>query len=163
MRPTIAELIRGVSWALDERVRPNVEDKWANSHLQSIGSILRHVAVRSEGYQQILIDDIEDQKELLSEARSELAGQSAFDKLTAEIDQTLSADWPEHKGHRLVRSLEDESFHHRNVIDQLVIALHEAADTDSVKDLHQKVVDYLRRQIEREAPLFEDTFIGRPF
>jgi len=65
MRPSVKEIIDGMSWVLDTRVAPHVTQKWAASYLRSIKGLLLHLSERVEKEGELLFNDNQVVRELL--------------------------------------------------------------------------------------------------
>ena len=161
MQPSTKQIIDGIAWVLDERVAPRTEDKWAASYLRSVKGLLLHLSVRVEQEGEILWRDITDQREVLAEAAP-----LVDPDLKSAIEDALSRRWFDPTGYRSVAMLEAENLVYRELINRLVEAAHEpapATPAEHAKTLHGLLLSYLRRQLERERPLYAEPFAGLPF
>lgn len=166
MRPTIKEIVDGMSWVLDERVAPIIEDQWASSYLRSIKGLLSHISVRSELEADILWHDIADQRDLLDQVAKLHSQDSAWRSLIASTRDALEKQWFNSEKYRSVADMEAENLRYRELISELIVAIHDqpAGLNDSERNaLHEMVLKYLRRQLARERPLYAEAFSGRPF
>lgn len=166
MRPTIKEIVEGMSWVLDERVAPRIDDKWAASYLRSIQGLLKHISVRSELEAEILWQDIADQRELLAGVADLNPEDSVWRNLIVAIRKALDARWFDAAKYRSVADMEAENLRYRELISELVVATHEHPGglQDAARSAqHERTIAYLRRQLARERPLYYPAFSGRPF
>jgi hypothetical protein len=164
MRPTIKEMTDGILWALESRVIPATTDKWALSYLRGITGILRHIGARDESYRAILMADTEDQKELLSLAAKHTGESVAWTRFKEQVSIGVSEEPRRREGGepRSLEELEQSNSRYRQLIQQLVVAIHESGD-DRKDKLHREVIAYFRRQTERERPIIEGPFSGPPY
>ena len=166
MRPTIKEIADGMSWVLDQRVAPITTDKWASSYLRSIKGLLKHIAARSELEADILLEDIADQRILLADVAQLQSSDTLWQRVTTSTREALNTQWFDSGKYRSVPEMEAENLSYRGLISQLVTAIHEhPSGLEDVERgaLHERTVAYLRRQMARERPLYQDPFSGRPF
>ncbi len=150
-RPTARELIEGIAETLDRRVAPLVADQpWPASHLRSIDALLDHLAVRVELEGTILHDDNADARVVLSEVRRLLQ--------MYELGEVLAHLWRDEDDYPTIESLAEENHSLVAAVERVIALLHdepERFDPDARHDAHQRIVAYLHRRIEREAPLYE--------
>jgi hypothetical protein len=166
MRPTIKEIADGMSWVLDERIAPITEDKWASSYLRSIRGLLKHISARSELGADILWDDIVDQRGLLDQVTNLNSSNDVWQNLLKASRDALDHPWFDADRYRSVPDMEAENLRYRELIEELVVVIHEQPTglMDAERSaLHQLVTRYLRRQLARERPLYEEAFSGRPY
>jgi hypothetical protein len=170
MRPTTKEIVDGISWVLDEKVAPMIqertEDKWASSYLRSIKGLLNHISTRSELEADILWNDIGDQRALLDQLSQLSSDDKVWQTLIVATRAALAQQWFDVDKYRSVTDMEAENLCYRELIEQLVVAIHEqpsGIEEGQRTTLHEATVDYLRRQLQRERPLYAEAFSGRPF
>ena len=166
MRPTSKEILDGISWVLNERVAPVTEDKWASSYLRSIRGLLEHVSARCETEAEVLYNDLADQRALLGRVCDLETQDPAWKTLQASVREALDRRWFDPEGYHTIAEMEAENLRYRELIADLITAIHdrsEGVDATLRKNLHRQSVDYLRRQMARERPLYGGPFSGRPF
>ncbi len=168
MRPTSKELIDGIAWVLGTRVMPEVDDEWAQSSLRSVGCLLVHLSVRVAIEGQVLFEDNADLRETLGDSRECLLGVIAepWPGLRADIDAVLSREWREPDTYPSVASLGEENLALKELVDRLIVALHDQGDVVEPKtrrQLFKTTRAYLGRYLERERPMFFPAFQGTVF
>ena len=159
MRPTSRELLESIRWALDEKVAPAVQDRWAASTLRSVRTLLDHLVVRVECEHELAAATHDDLRTVLTEARALLddAASEPWSSLRAELDTALSDD---------AAPLETQSAQLLDLCDRLLRALrsHPAGiPAGTGEHVHSLLTAFLARQIERERPLFMPAFMGKLF
>ena len=165
MRPSSKSIIDGISWVLDNRVAPHATEAWAASSLRSISGLLKHLSVRVELEGPLLAEDNADLRALLSDAMTHLDG-GLLRALKKDITATLEREWRAPEAYPTVASLEDENEALNDHVERLIHVLHDDAapiDAQARAKLEAEVTDYLKRQRERERPLYVPAFTGPPF
>jgi hypothetical protein len=157
MRPTSAELLEAIAQELEERVLPVVQDKWGASTLRSATQLLRHLALRVPLEPRILAEDNEDARGALMRAHDRLTqlGESdlaaaAADALDCRAGDPLDIVAADAINERYLRAIEP-----------IVAARDRLRPLDPT--IHQSLVDYLRRRLEREHGMFLPVFLSAPF
>ncbi len=157
-RPSSRELIEGIAETLDERVAPVVADQpWPASHLRNIDALLGHLAVRVEREGTILHDDNADARVVLTEVRRLLE--------MYELGEVLTHLWRDEGDYPTIESLAEENHSLVAAVERVIGLLHdepERFDAAARQDAHDRILAYLHRRIEREAPLYE-AFATRPY
>ena len=127
MRPSVKEIIDGMSWVLDTRVAPHVTQKWAASYLRSIKGLLLHLSERVEKEGELLFNDNQVVRELLKRQLERIADfdDEVWMDLSSEIEEALQKQWRKPEVYLTVGSLEEENLCYRRIVDSLVKAVHE--------------------------------------
>jgi hypothetical protein len=165
MRPSSKSIIDGISWVLDKRVAPHATEAWAASSLRSISGLLKHLSVRVELEGPLLAEDNADLRAVLSDATTRLDGGS-LRALKSEVAATLEREWRNPGAYPTVASLEEENEALNEHVERLIHVLHDDAapiDAQERAELKSEIADYLKRQRERERPLYVPAFTGPPF
>ena len=168
MRPSVKEIIDGMSWALDTRVAPHVTQKWAASYLRSIKGLLLHLSERVEKEGELLFNDNQVVRELLKRQLERIADfdDEVWVDLSSEIEEALQKQWRKPEVYLTVASLEEENLCYRRIVDSLIKAVHENGSllSDEVTNqMHEETVAYLKEKIEKEKDLYDPAFSGRPY
>lgn len=165
MKPSAKSIIDGISWVLDNRVAPHATEAWAASSLRSISGLLKHLSARVELEGPLLAEDNADLRALLSGATTRLDGGS-LRTLKKEVTATLEREWRNPEAYPTVASLEEENEALNEHVERLIHVLHDDAapiDAQARAKLEAEITDYLKRQRERERPLYVPAFTGPPF
>lgn len=167
MKPTARQLVESISWSLDARVTPHVEDKWAASTLRSVHCLLEHLAVR-----------VDAEGPLLHEDNADLAATSAtvvvlLADATGPVAETRDAlaalgarSWRAPDAYPTTTSLAEENDAWRTAVDLLLRALRtgdEHVDPDRRAAAEAAIDDQLRRRLQRDQPLFAPAFMSSTF
>ena len=167
MRPSARQLIESVDWALQEKVAPTVEDKWAASALRSAHCLLQHLSVRVELEGQLLHDDSADLRTVLAGLPATLDGAPADHggDLRKAIAGVLDRRWRDEGAYPTIASLSEENIALREVADDVIRRLRAepvAAD-DAGRAALSELEAYVHRRLQREQPLFIPAFLASTF
>ncbi|HJP40771.1 MAG TPA: hypothetical protein QGF35_03590 [Dehalococcoidia bacterium] len=166
MRPSSKEIIDGISWVLNNRVAPHATEAWAASSLRSVAGLLKHLSVRVESEGQILSEDNSDLRALLMNVAARLGDGSGTSQWTAEVRASLDKEWRATGSYPTVGSLEEENYALNSHLEKFMHLLHDAGAgirESETTEIEADVGAYLKRQMERERPLYNPPFTGPPF
>ena len=159
MRPTTVELLDSIAQALEEQVLPVIQDKWGASTLRSAMQLLRHLALRVPLEAGILAADNDDVRRILTLVGDRLRQLGETD-LAAAAAAALSA-----------RSLDpldviaadavNETY--QGAVEMIIAARDRLRTIDTPPQIHQTLVDYLQRRLDRERRMFVPVFLSPPF
>ena len=159
MRPTTVELLESIAQALEDQVLPVVQDKWGASTLRSAMQLLRHLALRVPLEAGILAADNDDARRILTLVSDRLRQLGETD-LGAAAAAALSA--------RSVDPLDviaadvlNETY--LRAIETIIAARDRLRAIDTPPQIHQSLVDYLQRRLDRERGMFVPVFLSPPF
>ena len=159
MRPTTVELLDSIAQALEEQVLPVVQDKWGASTLRSAMQLLRHLALRVPLEAGILAADNDDVRRILTLVGDRLS-QLGETELAAAAAAALSA--------RSVDPLDviaadavNETY--QGAVEMIIAARDRLRTIDTPPQIHQTLVDYLQRRLDRERRMFVPVFLSPPF
>lgn len=167
MKPTAKQLIDSVTWSLDERVAPLIDDKWGSSTLRSVRCLLQHLSTRVDIEGQVLFDDNADLASTATEIVQSLA--SASGPLAERRDafaEVGSRQWREPGAYPSIASMTEENDARRDALDQLLRALDPGEDglEPEVRANVLGLADaYLRRRLQRDQPMFAPAFMASAF
>jgi cell division septum initiation protein DivIVA len=159
MRPTSAELLETIAQELEDRVLPVVQDKWAASTLRSAMQLLRHLALRVPLEPRILAEDNKDARAALLLARDRLTRLGESD-LAAAAAAALDSDAADPLDVAAADAINER---YLRAIETIVAARDRLRATDDPPTIHQSLVDYLQRRLQREHPMFLPVFLSAPF
>jgi hypothetical protein len=159
MRPTTVELLDSIAQALEEQVLPVIPDKWGASTLRSAMQLLRHLALRVPLEAGILAADNDDVRRILTLVGDRLSQLGETD-LAAAAAAALSA--------RSVDPLDviaadavNETY--QGAVEMIIAARDRLRTIDTPPQIHQTLVDYLQRRLDRERRMFVPVFLSPPF
>jgi hypothetical protein len=159
MRPTTVELLDSIAQALEEQVLPVMQDKWGASTLRSAMQLLRHLALRVPLEAGILAADNDDVRRILTLVGDRLS-QLGETGLAAAAAAALSA--------RSVDPLDviaadavNETY--QGAVEMIIAARDRLRTIDTPPQIHQTLVDYLQRRLDRERRMFVPVFLSPPF
>jgi hypothetical protein len=159
MRPTTVELLDSIAQALEEQVLPVIQDKWGASTLRSAMQLLRHLALRVPLEAGILAADNDDVRRILTLVGDRLRQLGETD-LAAAAAAALSA--------RSVDPLDvitadavNETY--QRAVEMIIAARDRLRTIDTPPQIHQTLVDYLQRRLDRERRMFVPVFLSPPF
>jgi cell division septum initiation protein DivIVA len=159
MRPTSAELLETIAQELEDRVLPVVQDKWGASTLRSAMQLLRHLALRVPLEPRMLAEDNKDASGVLMLARDRLTRLGESD-LAAAAAAALDSDAPDPLDVVAVDALNER---YLRAVETIVAARDRLRPIDDSPTIHQSLVDYLQRRLEREHGMFLPVFLSAPF
>jgi hypothetical protein len=159
MRPTTVELLESIAQALEDQVLPVVQDRWGASTLRSAMQLLRHLALRVPLEAGILAADNDDARRILTLASDRLRQLGETD-LAAAAAAALSA--------RSVDPLDVVAADALNegylrAVETIIAARDRLRAIDTPPQIHQTLVDYLQRRLDRERGMFVPVFLSPPF
>lgn len=154
LRPGPTEIVDSLLWTLEHDVAPSVDDEFARSAATTMRNLLVHLRVRLEREGQALVDDNADLRGVLRALLDSPWGRNRPPEVRAAVEAALDPPpvspprWPS------VELLADEAHRLRSCLDDLIPA------TSLDPDADRRVVEYLARQLAREAPWIEGAFSG---
>jgi hypothetical protein len=159
VRPTSAELLDSIAQALEDQVLPLIQDKWGASTLRSAMQLLRHLALRVPLEPRILAADNDDVRRILT---------LAHDRLTQLGETDLAAAAAAALGPRAADPLDVVAADAQNetylrAVESIVAARDRLRAVDGPPTIHQSLIDYLQRRLERERAMFLPVFLSPPF
>jgi hypothetical protein len=159
VRPTSAELLDSIAQALEDQVLPLIQDKWGASTLRSAMQLLRHLALRVPLEPRILAADNDDVRRILT---------LAHDRLTQLGETDLAAAAAAALGPRAADPLDVVAADAQNetylrAVESIVAARDRLRAVDVPPTIHQSLIDYLQRRLERERAMFLPVFLSPPF
>ena len=159
MRPTTVELLDSIAQALEEQVLPVVQDKWGASTLRSAMQLLRHLALRVPLEAGILAADNDDVRRILTLVGDRLS-QLGETELAAAAAAALSA----HSVDPLdVIAADAVNETYQGAVEMIIAARDRLRTIDTPPQIHQTLVDYLQRRLDRERGMFVPVFLSPPF
>ena len=159
MRPTTVELLESIAQALEDRVLPVIQDKWGASTLRSAMQLLRHLALRVPLEAGILAADNEDARRILMLVGDRL-GQLGETDLAAAAAAALS---PRPVGPFDVTGADALNETYLRAVELIIAARDRLRAVDIPPQIHQTLVDYLQRRLDRERGMFIPVFLSPPF
>ena len=159
MRPTTVELLESIAQALEDRVLPVIQDKWGASTLRSAMQLLRHLALRVPLEAGILAADNEDARRILMLVGDRL-GQLGETDLAAAAAAALS---PRPVGPFDVAGADALNETYLRAVELIIAARDRLRAVDIPPQIHQTLVDYLQRRLDRERGMFIPVFLSPPF
>jgi hypothetical protein len=159
MRPTTVELLDSIAQALEEQVLPVIQDKWGASTLRSAMQLLRHLALRVPLEAGILAADNDDVRRILTLVGDRLRQLGETD-LAAAAAAALSA----HSVDPLdVIAADAVNETYQGAVEIIIAARDRLRTIDTPPQIHQTLVDYLQRRLDRERGMFVPVFLSPPF
>ena len=159
MRPTTVELLDSIAQALEEQVLPVIQDKWGASTLRSAMQLLRHLALRVPLEAGILAADNDDVRRMLTLVGDRLRELGETD-LAAAAAAALSA----HSVDPLdVIAADAVNETYQGAVEIIIAARDRLRTIDTPPQIHQTLVDYLQRRLDRERRMFVPVFLSPPF
>jgi hypothetical protein len=159
MRPTTVELLDSIAQALEEQVLPVIQDKWGASTLRSAMQLLRHLALRVPLEAGILAADNDDVRRILTLVGDRLRQLGETD-LAAAAAAALSA----HSVDPLdVIAADAVNETYQGAVEMIIAARDRLRTIDTPPQIHQTLVDYLQRRLDRERRMFVPVFLSPPF
>ena len=159
MRATSMELLDSIAQALEDQVLPVVQDKWGASTLRSAMQLLRHLALRVPLEPRILAADNDDVRRVLSLAYERL-GQLGETDLAATAAAVLSSPLVDPLDVAAADALNET---YLRAVEAIVAARDRLRSLDAPPTIHQSLVDYLQRRLERERGMILPVFLSPPF
>ncbi len=150
MRPTSAELLDSIAQALEDQVLPLIQDKWGASTLRSAMQLLRHLALRVPLEPRILAADNDDVRRILTLAHDRLTqiGESDLASTAAAALGASAADPLD------VIATDAQNETYLRAVEAIVAARDRLRAVDGPPTIHQSLIDYLQRRLERERGMF---------
>jgi hypothetical protein len=155
MKPTAKQLVEGITWSLDTKVAPVVEDTWAQSTLRSVRCLLLHLSQRVEQEGQLLFDDNADLREVLRHVDDLLPAGSDWRPV---IDDVLSREWRPAGAYPTVVSMTEENDALRSVVEGLL-----SGDARGDGAARTELEGWARRRLLRDQPMFMPAFMANNF
>ena len=159
MRPTTVELLDSIAQALEEQVLPVVQDKWGASTLRSAMQLLRHLALRVPLEAGILAADNDDVRRILTLVGDRLSQLGETD-LAAAAAAALSARSADPLD---VIAADAVNETYQGAVEMIIAARDRLRTIDTPPQIHQTLVDYLQRRLDRERRMFVPVFLSPPF
>lgn len=161
MRPSSKQLLNSITWSLDQRVAPLLDDKWGLSTLRSVRCLIEHLGVRVESEGQVLFDDNADLNTLAIELGPTPATQL---DAGARFQTVCAQSWREIDVYPTLESLAEENDAKRTALESLIRQLDSplAEGLTGVDEVLELIDAYLQRQLQRDQPMFLP-FMGSTF
>ena len=159
MRPTTVELLDSIAQALEDHVLPVVQDKWGASTLRSAMQLLRHLALRVPLEAGILAADNDDVRRMLTLVGDRLRELGETD-LAAAAAAALSARSLDPLDVIAADALNET---YQGAVEMIIAARDRLRTIDTPPQIHQTLVDYLQRRLDRERRMFVPVFLSPPF
>jgi hypothetical protein len=159
MRPTTVELLDSIAQALEEQVLPVIQDKWGASTLRSAMQLLRHLALRVPLEAGILAADNDDVRRILTLVGDRLSQLGETD-LAAAAAAALSAPSLDPLD---VIAADAVNETYQGAVEMIIAARDRLRTIDTPPQIHQTLVDYLQRRLDRERRMFVPVFLSPPF
>ena len=159
MRPTTVELLESIAQALEDRVLPVIQDKWGASTLRSALQLLRHLALRVPLEAGILAADNDDVRRILTLVGDRLSQLGETD-LAAAAATALSARSVDPLDVIAADALNET---YQGAVEMIIAARDRLRMVDTPPQIHQTLVDYLQRRLDRERRMFVPVFLSPPF
>jgi hypothetical protein len=160
--PTLADVVHAVSGALDEVIAPKLEGLRERSTITTIRHLLRLVENGIEGEGQVLYDELNELKGLLSEVAAVFETRPGLDSIAASIRESLALERDPSIYPSLRILAQDVGRLRGHVCDALVAlrALPASATRPDTQAVHQRLRDYIAWQLKHEARIIEPAFRG---
>lgn len=155
MRPSVEELIASCRHSLREVILPNLSDQWATYVAKAMDRILDHLAVRWELEACLLAEDSGELRALLAALAEAAAGSAELNAAAGTL--RVAARQPGAAAPVPVSTLAEENEALRMELRRFIEALDVAAGDAS--EMHESILAFLRRQIDRESRLAQPTFM----
>jgi hypothetical protein len=165
MQPSSVQLLRAVVANLEELVIPQLEGDHARSAAECARMVVNHVILRLEGEGEVLGTDNAEKRLLLAGLATTLeAGRTtAGADLAAMVRSELEA-LPATMSYVSMDRLTMENDTLKEVLEQVIIALHEAAQAlGRVEGMRSEIRAQLRAQLDRETSLVVPAMDRPPF
>ena len=159
MRPTTVELLDSIAQALEEQVLPVIQDKWGASTLRSAMQLLRHLALRVPLEAGILAADNDDVRRILTLVGARLSELGETD-LAAAAAAALSAPSVDPLDVIAADALNET---YQGAVEMIIAARDRLRTVDTAPQIHQTLVNYLQRRLDRERGMFVPVFLSPPF
>jgi hypothetical protein len=159
MRPTTVELLESIAQALEDHVLPVIQDKWGASTLRSAMQLLHHLALRVPLEAGILAADNDDVRRILTLVGDRLSQLGETD-LAAAAAAALSARSVDPLD---VIAADAENETYQGAVEMVIAARDRLRTIDTPPQIHQTLVDYLQRRLDRERRMFVPVFLSPPF
>ena len=159
MRPTTVELLESIAQALEDQVLPVIQDKWGASTLRSAMQLLRHLALRVPLEAGILAADNDDARRILTLVGDRLS-QLGETGLAAAAAAALSARSVDPLDVIAADALNET---YLSAVEMIIAARDRLRPIDTPPQIHQTLVDYLQRRLDRERGMFVPVFLSPPF
>jgi len=159
MRPTTVELLESIAQALEDHVLPVIQDKWGASTLRSAMQLLHHLALRVPLEAGILAADNDDVRRILTLVGDRLSQLGETD-LAAAAAAALSARSVDPLDVIAADALNET---YLGAVEMIIAARDRLRTIDTPPQIHQALVDYLRRRLDRERGMFVPVFLSPPF
>jgi hypothetical protein len=159
MRPTTVELLESIAQALEDHVLPVIQDKWGASTLRSAMQLLRHLALRVPLEAGILAADNDDVRRILTLVGDRLSELGETD-LAAAAAAALSARSVDPLDVVAADALNET---YLGAVEMIIAARDRLRTIDTPPQIHQTLVDYLQRRLDRERGMFVPVFLSPPF
>ncbi len=159
MRPTTVELLESIAQALEDHVLPVIQDKWGASTLRSAMQLLHHLALRVPLEAGILAADNDDVRRILTLVGDRLSQLGETD-LAAAAAAALSARSADPLDVIAADALNET---YLGAVEMIIAARDRLRTIDTPPQIHQTLVDYLRRRLDRERGMFVPVFLSPPF
>ena len=159
MRPTTVELLESIAQALEDHVLPVIQDKWGASTLRSAMQLLHHLALRVPLEAGILAADNDDVRRILTLVGDRLSKLGETD-LAAAAAAALSAHSVDPLDVVAADALNET---YQGAVEMIIAARDRLRTIDIPPQIHQTLVDYLQRRLDRERGMFVPVFLSPPF
>lgn len=161
MRPTSAQILRGVVANLEELVLPQLEGPHAQSAAANAVMLLEHVILRLESEGRALAADNHEKRALLGSLGEVPA---PLERAAREVSERL-VDAPENGTYASIDALTEENERLKSILDDWLMAIHSAADVDEAETdrLRAPIRAQLRAQVDREAAFVAPVALERIF
>jgi hypothetical protein len=149
VRPTSAQILRGVVANLEELIVPQLEGPHAQSAGANAVMLLEHVILRLESEGEALAADNGEKRALLGSLGDVPA---PLEDAAREVSRRL-ADTPEIGTYASIAALTEENEQLKSVLDDWLVAIHGAPELDEAETdrFRAPIRTQLRAQVDREA------------
>jgi hypothetical protein len=159
MRPTTVELLESIAQALEDHVLPVMQDKWGASTLRSAMQLLHHLALRVPLEAGILAADNDDACRILTLVGDRLRQLGETDLAAAAV-AALSGRSVDPLDVTAADALNET---YQGAVEKIIAARDRLRTIDTPPQIHQTLVDYLQRRLDRERRMFVPVFLSPPF
>ena len=158
MRPTSSEILQAIAAELETRALPELKDPWAASTVRSSLQLLRHLALRIALEPRIAADDASDVRGVLAQLQTMLSAPELGDlkfAVSAALDRPDAAQF-------------DTAAHDANdaaaqaAIEAIVAERSRVHVVTGSTAVHDFVIAYLQRRMQRERELYLPVFVSPP-
>ena len=163
MRPTMGEIFEGMNYFLQNDILPELTSPYVKAQALLLGHVIAQTAATCEGATQFpLIKENAGLRVVLRAAGTTLKAakpdywSESLGRLTQKIDAELQKKSPSEEDYPTVKSLEEENYNLKQLLDYVILAVGETMRTyesQSLDELKQTIRAHLRKQLNRQLSM----------